>query len=127
MTTQHVHETPERDMTTLMTHIIKDHDDVPADDVYTAIRSGNLILLHEKQHPTDRPEKVTFRYYLHDSEYSGLYDYLTNPPTGRFSNGDPALPHDIAHEIAEAQPFYEVTVTVEYDTVTKKFTIIEAK
>lgn len=126
----HIHEDGNvMDKTKLMAHIVNDHDDVPADDLYAAIRKGDTEVraLHDLQHPETRPEKVTFRYYLHDDERESLYDYLIDPPTGRFSNGDPAIRPDIAREIADATPFYEVAVTVEYDTTTKKFNLIEAK
>lgn len=130
MPVQHIHEGGDvMNRTQLMTHIVNEHDDVPADDVYAAIRQSDAELraLHNLQHPESRPTKVRFRYYLHGGDRAELEDYLTDPPTGRFSNGDPAIPADIAKEIAEASPFYEVTVTVEYDTTTKKFTLIEAK
>jgi hypothetical protein len=126
MATQHVHEAGQS-ATELMTHLVKDHDDVPVDDVYAAIRRDELPLLHAGRHPEGRPAKVRFRYYLHAGEKEELYDYLTDPPAGRFSNGDPAIPADIAREIADIRPFYEVTVYCEYDTATRKVTLVRAE
>jgi hypothetical protein len=127
MTTQHIHETgqvPTR--TALMTHIVNEHDDVPVDDLYTAIRKDDMALraLHDAQHPADRPAKIRFRWYLHYDEVAGLEDFLSDPPP---SAGFDAVPVALAREIAETKPFYEVTVVCEYDTETKTTEILEAK
>jgi hypothetical protein len=107
----------------LMTHVVKKHPDVGNDDLYTAIRGGVLGELHDKQHPETVPGKVRFKMDLHYDNVEGLFDYLTDPPLGVF----PPVRRDIARQIAEAQPFYEVTVEVEYDTATRKFKLIKAE
>jgi hypothetical protein len=128
MTTQHIHEAGHApDRKTLMNHIVNEHDDIPVDDLYAAIRKRTamgLNELHDAQHPVDRPATVRFKWYLHDDGVDGLEDFLTDPPP---RSGQAPLPVALAREIAQAKPFYEVTVTVDYDTVAKKFTIIEAK
>lgn len=62
--------------------------------------------------------KHQFKYYLHDDyQTSEREDFLASPQFGN-------LPADVAKQIAEMRPFYEVTLECEYDTETQQLTIL---
>lgn len=64
--------------------------------------------------------KYQFNYYLHDNYEGGeMEGFLTDP---KFGN----LPADVARDITEQRPFYEITLDCVYDTETGEVTIVSA-
>jgi hypothetical protein len=62
--------------------------------------------------------KVSFVHYLHDNYTRWELEHTLVEQEGV----DPF----VAEEIAETRPFYEVTLECEYDTETKRTTILKA-
>lgn len=79
--------------------------------------------------------KYYFRYYLHDHDpRAELDDKAEFLLTQQFDLAEPLrdgsegkLTLDIAKEILEVEPFYEVTLMCQYDDKTKQVSILNAK
>lgn len=61
--------------------------------------------------------KYRFKYYVHSN--------YTRHEDAEFLEGE-GLDPDIAKEIADLRPGYEVTLELEFDDLTKKFTVLSA-
>lgn len=74
-------------------------------------------LLDERERALYEDTPVEFEYYLHGDSMYELAEHLKE----RYD-----IPEELAEEIAQLRPFYEVTIKVSYNPKNKEFTVLEA-
>jgi len=94
-----------------------------SDELIAWLKENKPEVVEEFEESTHLPkqDKYEFKYYLHDDYSCGeMMDFLTD---SKFGN----LPRQIAENITELEPFYEITLDCVYDVATNAVEIKGAK